>query len=240
MTTFKYKSGLPEVPARMRQLPVDERGYPVPMFVNYVNGKPDFRVADADYMRAAVRRRLCWLCGDRLGVYLTFVIGPMCVINRTISEPPSHLECARFAAKACPFLVLPKAKRRDANVPEDAREPAGEMLTRNPGCCCLWTTRSYKLFRAHHGQPGTLFELGEPTGLEWYAEGREATREEVLASVDSGLPLIRPMAEADGPEAVAELGRRYHHFVKELAPVSGETDLDSPTRQGERMKELCE
>jgi hypothetical protein len=219
MNGSNYRSGLPEVPRRMRQLPIDDRGYPVPAFAAWIDGKPDFRVADSRFLIEAHKRRLCWLCGDRLGVYLSFVIGPMCAINRTISEPPSHLECARFAAQACPFLVLPRAHRRDANLPEDVREPGGEGLKRNPGCCCIWTTRSYTPFRPHRGHPGVLFQLGEPTGLEWYAEGREATREEVLASVDSGLPLLRPMAVEDGPEAVAELDKRYDHFVRQLAPA---------------------
>ncbi len=213
----KYRPGLPPIPQRMLQLPVDDRGYPVPAFVAWVDGKPDFRVADAKYLVEATRRRLCWVCGDRLGVYLTFAIGPMCAITRTISEPPSHLECARFSAKACPFLTLPKAHRRDSNIPDGVTEPTGEGLKRNPGVTCLWTTKSFKLFKAHHGQPGMLFELGEPTGLEWYAEGREATREEVMRSVDSGIPLLR--AERDGPDAVADLQKRYKHFESQLAPV---------------------
>ena len=205
------------IPKRMLQLPRDDRNFPVPAFVCWIDGKPEFRVADAAFKREAVRRRLCWVCGERLGVYLTFLIGPMCAINQINSEPPSHLECARFAARACPFLTRPKAQYRDAKMPDGTIPPAGEALTRNPGCCCLWTTRSYKPFKAERGRPGVLFELGEPTGLEWYAEGREATKEEVMASVDSGLPILR--AQSPEPEAIAELDRRYHHFVNQLAPA---------------------
>ena len=217
----KYREGLPEIPKRMLQLPIDDRGYPTPAFVCWIDGKPDFRVVDGRYLVEAVRRRLCWICGERLGVYLTFVIGSMCAINRTTSEPPCHLECARFSAKACPFLTLPKAQRRDANIPEGANEPGGFGLKRNPGVCCLWTTRKFTPFKPNHGAPGILFALGDPTGLEWYAEGREATREEVLASVDSGLPELEKMAQADRQPAIAmkELQERYRHFTSELAPA---------------------
>lgn len=39
----------------------------------------------------------------------------------------------------------------------------------------------------------------------WFARGREATRADVLASISSGLHILRETAEQDGPEAVAEL-----------------------------------
>src|SRR5262245_3833667 len=101
-----------DMPGRIRWLPIDARGFPVPWFVAWFKdgeqvepgvGLPDFRVADANKMRSALKLRLCWVCGKRLGRHLAFTIGPMCAINRTMSEPPSHYECARFAAQACPF-----------------------------------------------------------------------------------------------------------------------------------------
>ena len=50
-----------------------------------------------------------------------------------------------------------------------------------------------------------LFNVGEPKETLWFARTREATREEVLDSIDSGLPILAEMAEQDGPEASAEL-----------------------------------
>jgi hypothetical protein len=36
----------------------------------------------------------------------SFVVGPMCGINRNSAEPPSHKECAQWSARNCPFLSV--------------------------------------------------------------------------------------------------------------------------------------
>lgn len=203
------RRGLPRLPPKLASLPIDERGFPVPWFVAWIDGKPDHRVMDAEKMPRALKLGLCWMCGQQLGRFKSFCIGPMCSITRTIGEPPSHLECVRYAAIACPFLTRPHAKRREAGLPEDHRFPEGGVR-RNPGAVCIWTTTQFKPFRAGRS---VLFELGEPASTEWYAEGRPATRAEVDESIESGLHLLREPAEAQdrqspGRGAVAELERR--------------------------------
>lgn len=204
-----------ELPARMQRLPVDHRGFPVPWFVQWFkDGQPvdhspgavsDFRVVDSRKMVRAVKERRCWVCGDKLGVHLAFVIGPMCAINRVISEPPSHLECARFSARCCPFLSRPKMRRNEKDLPASHVDAAGFGLKRNPGAACVWVTRSYRPFRAGQGNAGILFSLGDPESVEWWAEGREATYDEVLASIGSGLPSLRELAQQEGPAAMEAL-----------------------------------
>lgn len=191
-------------PARIKALATDHRGFPVPWFVAWIDGAPDFRVVGPGKVVQAVRQQLCWICGQRLGAFKTFVIGPMCAVNRVSSEPPSHRDCAEFAAKACPFLIKPRMRRNDKDMPPEARNPGGVMIARNPGVALVWVTRSFKPFRA---EGGVLFEVGDPASVEWYAEGRAATRAEVMASIDSGLPLLRAAAEPEGPSAVWELAR---------------------------------
>jgi hypothetical protein len=39
----RLRPELTELPLRMRGLPLDERGYPVPWFVAWIDGKPEFR-----------------------------------------------------------------------------------------------------------------------------------------------------------------------------------------------------
>lgn len=189
---------LPPLPRYFASLPVDDRGYPVPFFVSYVSGAPDFRVADARKLAICVKEKRCWLCGHPLGRNLAWVIGPMCAINRTSSEPPQHLDCADFAARACPFLVRPAAKRREANLPTDRIEAAGEGLKRNPGCALVWCARDFRTIRVDGSAPGTsagvLFQLGEPTETRWYCQGRRASPAEVASSVYSGLPLLLKIA----------------------------------------------
>jgi hypothetical protein len=195
-----------DMPARFLRLPVDSRGFPVPKFVAWVDGKPDLRAVDARWFNRAVSSRLCWLCGEPLGRHMAFVIGSMCAINRTTSEPPSHLECARFAVKACPFLTQPQRPRNPHDLPEQTEQPAGIHFDRNPGVSLIWVTEHYSPFKVGNG---VLIKLGEPNKLEWYSHGREATREEIMASIDSGIPKLRELAEKEGPDAIKE-------FEKEL------------------------
>jgi hypothetical protein len=185
-----------DVPARMLKLPIDERGFPVPRFVDYIGGKPDFRAIRRDWLALCVRHKFCWLCGEKLGRNMAFVIGPMCAINRVNSEPPSHLECARFACKACPFLTQPRRARNEHDLPDHVKAP-GVALDRNPGVALVWVTTSYRTFEAKLGTAGLMFALGDPVKLEWYAHGRTATRAEIMESINSGLPLLRAMAARD-------------------------------------------
>jgi hypothetical protein len=190
----------------MKSLKINDEGYPVPWFVPWIGGKPEFRGMDSDKLAIAVRHKRCWMCGEALGKYLTFAIGPMCVVNRNISEPPSHLTCVEYAARACPFLTQPRM-RRNVKDGGPGGHVAGIGIMRNPGVVALWTTLNYKAFRAPNG--GTLFHIGEPEHIEYYAEGRKATREEILESMESGLPLLMKVAVEEGPDAVKELQKMY-------------------------------
>lgn len=210
MMIMALRPGLPPLPIRMRSLPVDARGYPVPWFVARINGEYDFRVADGEKLVRALRGGHCWVCGEPVGKFKTFVIGPMCAVNRTTSEPPCHKDCAIFSATACPFLRLPRAQRRDTLIPDGTEEPAGVFLKRNPGVTALWTTTS---FRRKRVGIGVLFEIGEATEVLWYSQARRATRDEILESIDSGMPLLRDLATQDGPLALAQLGNQYRQVI---------------------------
>jgi hypothetical protein len=211
---------LTEMPESIARLPRDERGYPVPWFVAWPGGKPEFRCADAKKFALAVRKKRCWVCGEPLDPKQhVFVIGPMCAVNRVTSEPPSHAECAIFSACNCPFLSKPKAQYRDAGMPEESVPPPGMIIMRNPGVTCLWYCRGYQLFQAHMGTEGYLFRIPFPAMVRWYAEGRKATRAEIMASIETGLPTLHAMAEKQGPEAVAEL-RRVTGMAMKLVPAA--------------------
>lgn len=183
---------LTALPERIAALPVDERGYPVPWFVDWIDGKPEFRAMDRAKWHRALKEKLCWVCGQRLGARLIFVLGPMCVITRTTVEPPCHLECARWSAINCPFLARPHAHRREDGLMAEAVSMGGNPIKRNPGVAALWTTRSFETWRPSEGQ--ILITVGEPEQIEFYAEGRRATRAEVDESVRTGLPLLEAEA----------------------------------------------
>ena len=197
----------PDLPARMRALPVDHRGFPVPWFVAWIDGEPHFPIADGYKLHVAVRNDRCWVCGGDMGRIKAFTIGPMCAVNRTSSEPPAHLDCARFSARNCPFLTKPRMKRVGANLhPHGTERPGGTMIERNPGVTLVWQSLRYQPWDAGGGK--VLFDIGQPHAVEWFAHGRTATRKEVLESIRTGLPLLKAEADKDPhPTAHLELAR---------------------------------
>jgi hypothetical protein len=206
------------MPARIARLPRNKVGYPIPWFVAaQPDGTFDFRVADPRKQILAGRERLCWVCGQQLGVYVSFPIGPMCAVNRISGEPPAHRECAEYSARACPFLAIPGMRRRDRG-DLDWAPAAGEMNERNPGAVLVWTTRTFKAFRPALGNDGILYQLGEPTSTSWWREGRAATRAEALVAMQAGLPVLLEACDRDDdPEAS---GRDVlHRFTQALAKV---------------------
>ena len=210
-------SRFPYAPARIQRLPVERRGFPVPWFLAWDGqGEPDFRFVHPARVVQALKRECCWICGEKLGRLKTFAIGPMCAINKVTAEPPCHLECARFAAVACPFLSRPLAKRGEVSE-EDKRHSAtpGFMIDRNPGVTLLWSCLRFKPWRPDVGK-GYLFDLGKPEKAEWYAHGRPATEAEVLDSIQTGLPALIKLAQEDGAEAMAELRHMTDEALKLL------------------------
>lgn len=210
----ELRKGLPELPDRIKRLPVDHRGYPIPWFVAELDGKRDFRIADASKRVNAVKKKLCWICGETLGRYLAFVIGPMCAVNRNTSEPPCHRDCAEFAAKACPFLILPKAEYRRANLPEDSKGHM-HLLPGNPGSVCIWITESYQPYRVPDGGSGDwLIRVGAPVETLWYCEGNPANRAQILKTFGERLHFLQDEAAKDGPEAQAALARMVDNTMR--------------------------
>lgn len=212
MTTVSMET----LPEKMKRLPTDPSrgGIPVPWFVDWVDGKPEFRAADPRKWRQAVAQRLCWVCGQTLATTKCFVAGPMCAVSRTTAEPPGHPECSRWSAINCPFLSNPHQVRREDALINNQRirdTSPGLAITRNPGVAMLWFTRSYELFPDQNNR--ALITMGNPIAVEWWCRGREATRAEVQESIDSGKPALVAMAQQD------EGGMKHLEFcIERLQP----------------------
>jgi hypothetical protein len=219
-TTLRPTIDYARMPERIKRLPIDPaRGFPVPWFVEWIDGVPEFRAADARKFVAAITEHRCWVCGDVLGHHRIFTIGPMCGLNRTTSEPPSHVECAEWSVKNCPFLSRPKMVRREDEELLNNATMAGIPLMRNPGVTLLWWTAKYDVFTPPTG--GRLIHIGDPERVAWYAEGRLATRAEVLRSIETGMPALREAAEQeatpwDRRDAHLEIDRRYLELARYL------------------------
>lgn len=222
---FHLRKELPELTPRIARLPVDpERGYPIPFFVSYVDGKPEFRMSDSAKFVRCVKEKLCWVCGEPLGSYKSFVIGPMCAINLISGDPPSHLDCALWSVRGCPFLTRPNMVRREDELTlENKKNVPGIMIERNPGVSLVWTTRSYQIIRDPRSKP--LFRIDPAVSTSWWREGRAATRDEILESIESGVPLLlkecdREATETRQQEARAELYARKEEVIRTLLPGS--------------------
>jgi hypothetical protein len=206
------------MPSRIAKLSISDQGFPIPWFVPLNrNGKPVPQAADPVKRMRAARVNLCWCCGEQLGRFKAFLIGPMCAVNRITAEPPSHLDCAEYAVKACPFMSKPNM-RRNPTVPEQGKQaPPGIMIERNPGVVLLWITHDYRLVGDRRG--GELFQIGQPVEVRFYREGRPAKRAEILESIETGMPILRDMARNDGREALADLELQYRKAM-ELVPTA--------------------
>jgi hypothetical protein len=206
------------LPARMLELPRDHRGFPVPWFVQWQDGKPIFPAFDSRKFRSAVEDNRCWVCGGKLLPSFVFVIGPMCVVNRVTAEPPCHRECAEYSARACPFLSRPRMGR----VPTDKYLPEGEEVsviggiasTGNPGAAVTWTTNRYHV---DHVENGVVIRIGPASSTRWWRHGHIASPEEAAEALRAGCErLMKTAATLDGEEGVAVLvqmiGRARKHL----------------------------
>ena len=59
-------------PRRMRRLPVSPRGFPVPWFVAWLGGVPDFRCIGLGKLVKTIHQHCCWLCDEPLGFWQTY------------------------------------------------------------------------------------------------------------------------------------------------------------------------
>jgi len=166
-----------EMPPRIASLRRTAQGWPIPYFVERpVDGTLDFRVMHPQRMVWALKRRLCWICGQPMGRHIAFVGGPLAIAQRQFSDPASHRDCAEYALRVCPFLASPATERRDANMPAHAVLP-GHHVRANPGVSGLLLTGHY-LFR------DLIIHAGEAREVHWYTEGRPATRSEGEVAIE--------------------------------------------------------
>lgn len=203
------------IPAEMSGRPVDKRGFPVPWFVTRKDEAGfgwDFVNIEGSRFGEAVKREVCWVSGEPLGKFRSFVIGPMCVINRVAGDPPVKKSIATWSVQVCPFLSRPMAHRDKSIDPQLISQQRGVMIERNPGVCAIYTVKrgSYR-----YGREG-LFFLNEPESIEWWTKGRLATAQEVKISIDSGLPTLAEMAVAEGEAAVRQLNKMHEAALKLL------------------------
>lgn len=97
------------IPDRMKHLPVDRRGYPVPVIVTWKNGKPLFSVNDIVKVARCIAEDRCTICGGKLFRGRWLVGGGMSALGLRgkFADAPAHDECTHYALKVCPYLAAP-------------------------------------------------------------------------------------------------------------------------------------
>lgn len=101
-----------EIPPFLSHLPVDPRGYPIPYFVPFTDGKPNFKYTDPEKQHQCFKNKQCGICGKKLlKNQFWFVGGPLSLKNKVSSDVHNHEQCARYALKVCPYLFNQKADR---------------------------------------------------------------------------------------------------------------------------------
>ena len=186
---------LRNIPDSMAALPLDGRGLPVPHFVPWFDGEPDFSRVKPGALEFSHQNNLCWLCNEFLGVSKWFILDDITrCINRTASHLPSHRACAEFAAKNYPC-----------------------MTQAQHGCSCLWETNAYRVFTDLEGR--ITIDIGEASGATFWCDGRKASQEQVLESVRNSIGKLQAEAIGNGPMAMVELVRKVEDFRRWLDRV---------------------
>lgn len=178
---YSLREGLPPLPAHMRQLPIDRRGYPIPWFVKWIDGVPDFRVLDEAKVLRCLHEKRCQICGGALGRFKAFVGGPLMIQQRVSLEPPMHRDCAEFAIKTCPYMLHAAAKKRLTHLPAEIAEQINVGMVQtdgNPGVFGLHVCLAYSVDTSRG-----ILHMGAPVEpVTWYVGGEVCTDPSVVSA----------------------------------------------------------
>lgn len=102
------------IPHRMRRLPLDRRGLPVPVIVMWTeSGEPLFAANDENRRQQCFAEDRCHICGGALLRGRWFVGGTLSTsaVHGVSLDGPMHDECAHYALAVCPYLAAPRYGR---------------------------------------------------------------------------------------------------------------------------------
>lgn len=183
------------LPPAMKNLQQDARGYPVPVTVPWIDGRPKFASVSTSRKLIVGKFHLCGICGntmepgepyyftwdaDNAGFYEAAIAAGVAVRGQMSQEPGGHRECILYSAMACPHLSSNSARRITASnglqhVDKGEMRGAEGLVCASDGCD----------FVIKNG--ATLFVLGALQKLHRYTEGRELS--ELLNQAIAEAPL---------------------------------------------------
>lgn len=139
-------------------------------------------------LERCIRWGVCYTCGEQLTRFRSSILSPADAMNQESGFPPSHLGCARKVAIEARTTV------------------------------CIWTAREPSmpmLGQRASGEAAAFFKLPAAASLEWYADGREAFRDEVIMAIKAAIPDLLAACDESLIEFQA-LGRRVRYLVPTL------------------------
>jgi len=123
------------LPDRMKHLPRDPRGFPIPVIVTRdKSGRPHFTMNDEAMRQRIIREDRCAICGAKLLRGRWSVGGPLSAFHPDgrYNDTPLHYECASYALRVCPYLAMPSySKRLDTKTAVNA-EFNGTLIAIDP------------------------------------------------------------------------------------------------------------
>ncbi len=212
-----------EIPARMRHLPKDRRGYPVPANVLVdKHGKPHFTINDEEKRQTHLRKKRCPICEGALLRGRWTVGGPASAFMEAGAyiDPPMHHECYRYAMQVCPYLALPSfSKRIDAGTLKKEDVEAHRILVdptvlaaRPPlfvGVMHIGEEYQTDIFgRIERFKPKRPYR-----NIEYWQDGKELSAAEGKAIADAYLEeqaqsMLKTVSESTGPSIIELRGKR--------------------------------
>jgi hypothetical protein len=123
-------------PDAVRGLPVcPKRQLPIPYSAERdENGIGIFTALDPVHKDRIIRHRLCGLCGEPLGSWITFLGDEHSLEPEGFFiDPPMHEKCSEAAILLCPFIAGERVPRRPATPDDVMTAPPGtfENLTKH-------------------------------------------------------------------------------------------------------------
>jgi hypothetical protein len=157
------------IPRRLPSRPRDPRGFAISWFSLILpDGSARISVNDSAKRSRALAHRLCWTCGQPLGRFVSFVLGPVQTLSRITTELPSHRECILLCAARLPISGQSATRAFGRAVLEllcGYRSP----LPDNPGLHALWVTRTYQ--PEPTPRDARIIRIGEPESVTWRRGG---------------------------------------------------------------------
>lgn len=99
------------IPAKMKYLPKDPRGYPLPVIIlRDTKGKPMFAANNDELALKLTMEVRCSICGTHMtDGDIWFAGGPISAFHPAgaYHDGPMHHECCTYAMQVCPYLALP-------------------------------------------------------------------------------------------------------------------------------------